>query len=125
MKRILLACFLLTASATVANRSLAQTVAVSASDFTTKVNLLDTQISSGDMAAAQSTWNTVHQMMITELGVTKGKIQSAATPADKTTYQNLMSNQRNLYKDIWTLKTNLAANRAALHTKLGLFAATI
>ena len=127
MKRIFLACFLLTATctATFVQQAAAQTTTVSAADFTAKVNQMDAQIAAGDMAAAQATWTTVHQMMLTELGVTKGKIATAATSADKTTYMAAMTNQRDLYKDIWGLKSDLTTNRSAIHAKLGLFAATI
>ncbi len=128
MKRILLACILVAATCTVGSiqRASAQTVThISASAFTAEINLLDSYIGAGNMTAAQSTWDTVNNMMISVLGYTKNSIRTAATPADKTTYTNLVTNQRTIYQTIWTLKTDLAANRVALHTKLGEFDATI
>ena len=129
MKRILLSCFLLTAtcSAVFVQNASAQSSAatVTASGFTAKVNQLDAQIASGEMAAAQATWGVVHQMMITELGITKHSIMGAATPEAKATLNTLMKNQRDAYAATMPLKTDLAANRAALHTKLGQFATLI
>ncbi len=128
MKRILFACILATATCTVGSvqHASAQTVThISASAFTTEINLLDTYIGAGNMTAAQSTWDSVNHMMITILGYTKNSIRLAATPADKTTYTGIMMNQRDLYKIIWGLKTDLVTNRVALHTQLGNFDATI
>ena len=126
MKRILFACFLLTATcaATTQHATAQTTPVVSASDFTAKVNTMDAQLASGDTVAAKATFSGIHQMMIMELGVTKNKIRTAASDADKTADEALMRNQTVIYKSIWALKTNLAANRADLHTKLGQFVAT-
>ena len=98
---------------------------ISAATFTAEINLLDSYIGAGNMTAAQSTWDTVNHMMISVLGYTKNSIRTAATPADKTTYTNLVTSQRDIYQTIWTLKTDLTTNRVALHTKLGEFDATI
>jgi len=127
MKRILLACFLVAATCTVApiQRASAQVTHVSAADFTTQVNLLDSYIAAGNMTAANTTWLTVHNMMISILGYSKNSIMTAATPADKTTYTNILTTQRTIYSAVWALKTDLATNRTALHTKLGEFDATI
>ena len=130
MKRILLACFLLTATCSVtfvqqavAHAPLVGSVTLSA--FTAKVNLMDSQTGSGDMAAAQATWNEVHQMMMTILSTTKHSISSASTPTDQATYTTLYNNQYAMYTEIWALKPDLATNRATIHTKLLAFAATI
>ena len=128
MKRFLLAFILVAATCTVGSfqRASAQTVPhISAATFTSEVNLLDSYIGAGNMAAAHATWDTVNNMMITILGYTKNSIVTAATPADKTTYINLVTNQRTIYQTIWALKTDLVTNRVALHTNLGLFDATI
>ena len=127
MKRILLASFLVAAICTVGSvqRASAQVVHVTATAFTTEVTLLDSYIGASNMTAAQSTWDSVHHMMINVLAYTKNSIVTAATPADKTTYMGILTTQRNLYQAIWTLKTDLATNRVALHTKLGEFDATI
>ena len=128
MKRILFACILATATFTIGSvqRVSAQSLThVSAADFTTQANLLDTYIGAGNMTAAQSTWDTVHHMMMEILSYTKNSIMTAATPADKASYTTIMNNQRNIYKTIWALKPDLVTNRAAIHTNLGLFDATI
>ena len=127
MKRILLACFLLTAtcSVTFVQKATAQTTPVTQASFTEKVNQMDAYIAAGNMTSAQATWEQVHQMMITVLGVTKASIRDAATPAVKASYVTIMQNQRTIYNAIWELKPDLAGNRTALHTKLGEFDATI
>jgi len=129
MKRFLLVCFLFAATCTPyftqpATAQTAPTPTTSAA-FTAKINLLDSYIASGDMTDAQSTWTDVHNMMKNILSVTKYSIYTAATPADKTTYQGIMNNQSTIYFQVWNLKNNLAANRADLHTKLVAFGATI
>jgi len=130
MKRILIACFLLTATSSVtfvqqATAHAAPAPAVTSAAFTAKINLMDAQIAAGNMTAAQATWNEVHQMELTVLATTKSNIASASTPALKDSYMAVMNNQYALYTDIWALKTDLATNRTAIHTKLVSFGATI
>jgi hypothetical protein len=127
MKRILLACFLLTAvcSMSAITRSSAQVVHVTAAAFTTQVNLLDSYIGAGNMTAATATWDTVHHMMIEVLSYSKNSINLATTPSDKAAFLAILDTQRNLYKAILPLKSDLAANRTLLHSKLGEFDATI
>jgi len=124
MKRILFACFLIVAFCT--QRAAAQAVVhVTAAEFTAEVNLLDSYIGAGNMAAANTAWDSVHHMMLHVLGYSKKSIHEAATPAEKTTYSTILTNQRTIYQAIWPLKNNLTANRTVLHTKLGEFDATI
>lgn len=131
MKRILLACFLLTATCSVSllQQSAAYAapapVTVTTATFVDKVNLMDSQLASGDNTAAQATWQEVHSMMLSVLASTKSHVAGAATPADKDTYMAVNNNQYSLYQDIWTLKTDLLVNRAAIHSKLMTFSATI
>jgi len=127
MKRFLFACILATATCSFVSvqHASAQSVHVTASAFTTEVNLLDSYIAAGNMTAAQNEWNTVHTMMKEVLAYSKTSIQTAATAADKASYQTILTNQINIYHTVWGLKTDLATNRAALHTNLGLFDATI
>ena len=127
MKRILLACFLLTAVCTVTStpRCSAQITHVTAPEFTTQVNLLDSYLAAGDLTSATATWNVVHRMMLQVLGYTKNSISLATTPTDKAAFLAILDTQRNLYKMILPLKADLAANRAVLHSKLGEFDATI
>ena len=129
MKRILLACFLLTATCSVSfiGHANARTTVTptTLADFTAKINLMDSYIGAGNVTAAQSTWNDVHSMMLNVLAVTKESIHSAATPADRTAYTTIMNNQTTIYYDVWALKNDLATNRAAIHAKLVAFGATI
>jgi hypothetical protein len=129
MKRILLACFLLTATCTasfISTTATAQTIPpVTTADFTAKVNLMDTYIGAGNLTAAQTTWNEIHPMMLSVLSKTKQGILTATTPAENATYTAILTNQRTLYSTIWNLKSDLATNRVAIHTKLVEFAATI
>jgi len=130
MKRLLLACFLLTATCTVpfiqtASAQMTPPPSVTLADFTTKINLLDTYIGAGDMVNAQATWEVVHTMMGQVLATSKYSIYSAATPADKTAHETILLNQRTIYFVIWGLKNDLATNRVAIHTKLVEFGGTI
>lgn len=126
MKRLLFAFFLLTAtcSVTFVQRSYAQ-APVTHSSFNAKVNQMDAEIAAGNITAAQATWNLVHNMMMTVLGTTKMSIHNATTPADVNKYKTILNNQTLIYNNAWQLKSSLAANRAALHTKLVAFDATI
>ncbi len=125
MKRILLACLLVTAACSVTvQRAHAQTT-VTVATFTAQVNLMDSFLVAGDVTDATTTWNTIHTMMMTELGTTKGQIASATTATDRATYTTLNQNQYTIYRQIWALKSALAANRVSIHTYLLNFAATI
>ncbi len=129
MKRILLACFLLTATCSVTSfqNAVAQTTftPVTLSAFTAKVNTLDAYIAASNMTAAQTTWNEIHTMMLSVLHTSKESIYGATSPADKSAHVTILENQRTIYQVCWELKNNLTANRAVLHTKLGEFGATI
>jgi len=103
---------------------MAHPTTVTVTDFNAKVALLDSYIAAGDMTNAQATWNQVHTMMMTELGTTKSNIATAATPAIASSYQTVLNNQVLIYRQAWTLKNDLSANRTALHTQLVNFAAT-
>ncbi len=129
MKRILLACFLLTATCSVSfvQTASAQTAppTVTLADFTAKINLMDTYIGAGDMTNANATWLLVHNMMLNILAKSKYSIHNPTSPADKTAHEAIFTNQYNIYTQVWGMKTDLATNRAALHTKLTDFGATI
>ncbi len=126
MKRLLLAFFLLTATGTFTfiQRAAAQTT-VTLATFTAKVNQLDAEIAASNMTAAAATWGDIHTMMVSVLKTSKESIHHATSPADKTAHETILQNQQTIYFVIWDLKNNLATNRAALHTKLGEFGATI
>lgn len=123
MKRILFVCCLLSATCAIPTQKAAAQTSVSATTFTAKVNQLDSLIGVGSMTLAQTKWNEVHELMKSELGVTKQNIASSATPSSSS-YMTVMQNQYDLYREVWALKTDLATNRVALRTKLLAFAAT-
>jgi len=131
MKRFLLVCCLLSAATftpSFVQHASAQVTAptpTTAADFSAKVNLLDSYIGAGDMTNATATWTVVHNMMLNVLRVSKYSIYSATSPADKASHESILQNQSVIYRDVWTLKTDLVANRTALHTKLVAFGATI
>lgn len=119
MKRILLACFLLTATCTLSTQQASAQInsTITRSAFVTKVNEMDTQIGAGNISAATTTWNAIHDWMMIMFKDTKTAIQGS-TGAAYNTNMNYMHTQETLYRDIWSMKTNLSLNRAALHTKL-------
>lgn len=130
MKRILLACFLFTATCTpsLIQHAAAQVTApthTSPADFTAKINLLDSYIAANDMTNAQATWTQVHSMMTNTLAVSKYSIYTAASPADKSSHEATLATQTDTYHQVWTLKDNMIANRVELHNKLVAFGATI
>lgn len=125
MKRILLAFFLLTGTVTISTVQHASAQTVTAASFTTKVDQMDAYIGAGNMTAAQSTFDELNAMMKTVLGVSKTNVQSAATPADSDAAKLFLRNQTVLYRTIWSLKSDLAANRATIRTKLQEFDLTI
>lgn len=125
MKRILLACFLLTATCTVTyNEARAQSAAVSVTIFTEKVNLMDSYLAAGNLTAATTTWNEIHALMMQQLGYTKSVIAAATTESARVAALAVNNNQVDLYQQVWALKTDLTTNRAAIRTKLLAFAAT-
>jgi len=131
MKRILLSCFLLVATVGIttvlpaAAHAAPAGIPVTQAAFNTKVNQMDAHIAAGNMTAAQATWQEVHNMMLSVLAASKTNIQGAATPAASATFMTVLDNQTALYNTIWGLKPDLAANRAAIHAKLGEFSLTI
>ena len=77
------------------------------------------------MSAANTTWTEVHNMMLSVLAVSKQSIYGATSPADKDAHVLILNNQTSAYHEVWALKTDLALNRAAIHTKLVAFGALI
>lgn len=130
MKRIFLACFLLTAAVgiTVQPVSLyaaAPTAPVTQAAFNTKINQMDSQIGAGNLSGANATWDEINSMMMTVLGTTKDQIAAATTPAAKATLETKHGNQAMMYQTAWNLKQNMTTNRVALKAKLNEFKATI
>lgn len=123
MKRILIACFLLTAAGSF-QKAIAQS-AVSATVFTAQINTLDSLISVGDITNATVKWNYIHDLMLDELGATKANVASATTTTAAAAALAVNNNQYTIYNQAWALKPNLAANRVALHTALVSFAGTL
>ncbi len=74
----------------------------SRADFTTKVNLMDTQIGAGNITAAQATWNEVHAMMLSVLAVSKQSIHNATSPADEDQPYEYSYRPKAFIIDIWS-----------------------
>jgi hypothetical protein len=130
MKRIVLACFLLTAAVGIAtvqpvSAYAAPTAPVTQASFMVKINLMDSQIGAGNIAAANATWDEINIMMMDVLGVTKHSIATAATPAAAASFETIHSNQAMIYQIAWNLKGDLATNRVAIKAKLVEFKLTI
>jgi hypothetical protein len=139
MKRILIACCLLAASASV---SYAQGVAaptpvaatkdaapvVSKSDFTAKVTLMNTMLTKNQTTEAKAKWEELHATMMDALRVTKYKIKDAMeakNDVDQKKYTELMMKQRNIYSETIRMKDDLSTNKVKMNEKLNEFAATI
>ena len=125
MKNVLLACLLLVATGSMSYAQAPRPTA-SKSDFTTKVNDLNSLILAGNMTAAQAKWDDINKIAINEFGVLKFRIkddEATGNTADKTHCQALNASQRTLFSDAVALKNNMATNRAALIAKLTSFAA--
>ena len=120
MKRILLAIFLIAASM---HGAVAQTVTRAA--FTSQVNLMDTQIGTGDITSANATFNDIQLMMKQALHDNKQSIATATTDAAKAAFLATVQNQGVLFNQAWKLKNDLATNRAAIHAKLSSFEMTL
>lgn len=127
MKRILLVCclFALTCTAPFIKQAAAQMPAVTLASFTVKVNQLDSFIGIGNMPLANRMADELNQTMMIVAQKSKNDMYAATTPADKAKFTGINTKQMSLYDDFWKLRPSLAANRAAMHTKLGQFAATI
>ena len=123
MKRILLACFLITATLTAtmsANKAQAS-ASVAPTAFTTKVNQMDSLLALGNVTQAQTTWDQIHSMMLAALSDSKENIHVSPSTATNAALQNQVA----IYKQVWALKPNLLANRNAIHLRLLDFAATL
>ena len=127
MKRLLLVCSMFTLTLTVAStqKADAQTI-VTAASFNAEINLLNSQIGSGDTVSAKATFATMNTDMITVLGVTKASIRDAGNDSTKNYYINYLSTQQvPLYRNIWQLKSDMVTNRSTLIAKLNAFSALI
>lgn len=131
MKRIFLACFVLTAAVGITTvqpvsvYAAAPAAPVTQASFNTKIDLMDSQIGAGNLTAASATWDEINNMMMSVLGVTKGQLEAATTPAAKATLETKYGNQAMMYQTAWNLKQNMTANRVALKAKLNEFKVTI
>ena len=125
MKRILLACILFTAATSVISFQHASAQTVTTASFTVEVNLLDSYIGAGNMAMAQTTWDSLNVMMGRVLDVTKTSIRNATTVPDRTMYTHILEHQSAIYAAANKLRANMTANRTVLHTKLHQFDLTI
>jgi len=130
MKRIFLACCLLTAAVGITVQPVpvyaaAPSAPVTQAAFNTKINQMDSQIGAGNLSGAASTWDEINGMMMSVLGVTKDQLAAATTPAAKATLETKHANQAMMYQTAWQLKQDMTTNRVALKAKLNEFKATI
>jgi hypothetical protein len=96
---------------------------LSKNDFVAKVSEMTSVLNTNNADAANAKWTEMHQMLLTELGITKHHI--FASEATKAHYTDIMLQQRNIYSAMIKLKGDLIANKAAMITNLNSFAATI
>ena len=129
MKKLIPICaFLLAIVAGTTQKAAAQTITtpVTQTFFTAKVNQLDALIGAGDIASANTKFDSLNQWMQSVLHVTKMSIHSAPDSTTRATYMNLITTtQIPLYQAIIKMKSDLVTNRSTLHTKLGQFNNTI
>ena len=99
------------------------TATLSKSSFVAKVGEMTSVLNTNNADAANAKWVEMHQMLLTELGITKHNI--FASEATKAHYTDIMLQQRNIYSAMIKLKGDMITNKAAMITNLNNFAATI
>ncbi len=128
MKKILLSCFLLTATVGITtvstNTVYAATPTVTSAAFIAKASVLDGQIAAGNTAGAEATWNELNDMMMAVLDVKRGE-EDAASPSDRPAKAAIVNNMTEKFQIVWGLSSDKVANRAELNAKLNEFAAGI
>ena len=117
MKKFFLMCCLV---AVTGSQVLAQSDAVSKTDFTAKTSRLSSLLDQGKADEAKAAWNDVHQMMITELVATKHKLHAANT-ADQKRLAEVMKKQLTIYSGMLKLRADMVQNKAAVSQKLSQF----
>lgn len=130
MKRIFLACFLLTAAVgiTVQPASVyaaAPAAPVTQAAFNAKINTMDSQIGAGNLTGASATWDDLNAMMMSVLETTKAEIAAATSDPVRTALETKHSTQAISYQASWNLKMDMTTNRVALKAKLNEFKVTI
>lgn len=131
MKRIFLACFVLTAAVGITTvqpvsvYAAAPAAPVTQAAFNTKINQMDSQIGAGNLTAASATWDELNNMMMSVLETTKAQIAAATSDPVRATLEAKHSTQAITYQASWGLKQDMATNRVALKAKLNEFKATI
>ncbi len=124
MKQFLLVCCLLVATSV----SYAQQNPVNKATFINSVNQLNTNISQGNLPAAQATWVDIVTMMTQDQEYIKQMLQTAVQDGNssgQTTYSGRADLQANNYSEAFGLIDDMVANHTALINWLNQYAANI
>lgn len=129
MKRILLS-FILLVSATVA--SFAQSTPpldvatpVSKTEYVAKVNALNDALLAGNTTLAETLFGQVNTLLTDEMKVMRYKLRDATTEAERTTYRDVIKNQRMHYSTALNMKqAGMTPNRAPMIAALNDFGNT-
>ena len=111
------------ANATAGNVATARPT-LSKNDFVAKTTQLKTLLDANNADGAKAKWAEVHQMLMTELNITKHKIFEGGE-ANKTHNTDVMIQQRDIYMALIKMKDDLITNKLAINDKLSAFAATM
>lgn len=129
MKRILLSCILLL---TIAVASFAQSTPpldvatpVSKTEYVAKVNALNAALTASNTALAETIFGQVNTMVNDEMKVMRYKLRDASSEAERTTYREVIKNQRMYFSGAMNAKqSGMLPNRAALIEALNNFGST-
>lgn len=125
MKRLLLACFLLTATCTgtvVMAQGTNQTVQTPKATFVAKYNQMNQHLLNNQLNLARQDFEQMKPMFIGNFAAAKAAIYSAPNQATKDALLQTNHTKQTIYSDIMNLATDLMGNRAAIKAKFDAFA---
>jgi len=125
MKRLLLACFLLTATCTstvVMAQGNNQTVQTPKATFVAKYNQMNQHLLNNQLNLAKQDFEQMKPMFIGNFAAGKSAIYSAPNQATKDALMATNHTKQTIYSDIMNLAMDLAANRVAIKAKFDAFA---
>lgn len=129
MKRILLSFILVLAAAIT---SFAQSAPpldvatpVSKTEYVAKVNALNAALTASNTTLAETIFGQVNTMVNDEMKVMRYKLRDATSEAEKTTYREVIKNQRMYFSNAMNMKqSGMLPNRVALIEALNNFGST-
>ncbi|MBL7718208.1 MAG: hypothetical protein JNL72_05170 [Flavipsychrobacter sp.] len=124
MKRLLLACFLLTATCATTN-VMAQgttTTQTPKATFVATFNQMDQHLLNNQVNLAKQDFESMKPMFISNFAVGKSAIHSETNPTTKASLLNTYTQKQNIYTQIIHLAQDLAANRVAIMAKFNEYA---